>query len=233
MFSITFAGAMSCRCFKQTIPDCVTSITIDAGLTADTEYFILITGTHGNRYSAEYTTSGDGSLTIQVNDFAQGLFNRFAGWFEMQIYASGTTTDCIASGTGDAVTLEMCDAEYPCIMFSFTGSDGSEVGEIPNCEAEQADFTETIITSASTSTLCEKVRACSTAQVVIITEDDFVAGSYQNNDLKGLSADTDFFFYSNDGSGVLLKVNDGYTFNSSTGTITPLTGAGNYRLQIF
>ena len=223
---------MSCPCFKQTLPECITSITIDAGLTADTEYFILITDTHGNRYSGEYTTAGDGVLTIDVGDFASGLFNRFSGWFELQVFIAGTTTNCVASGTGDAVTLDLCDEEYACILFSFTDSDESEVGEIPDCDIEQDELTDTIITSANTTTFCEKVQECSTAQVLILTEDDFTAGAYQNDDLIGLTADTEFFFYSNDGSGVLLKVNDGYTFNSATGTITPLTGAGNYRLQI-
>lgn len=223
---------MSCPCFKQTVPECVTSITVDAGLTADTDYSIIITDTHGNRYTATYTTAGDGVLTIDVDDFTQGLFNRFSGWFELQIFTAVTTTDCVPSGTGDAVTLDLCDAEYACILFSFTDSDDSEVGEIPDCDTEQEDFSETIITSASTTTFCEKVQECLTAQVLILTEDDFTADAYQNDDLIGLTADTEFFFYSNDGSGVLLKVNDGYTFNSTTGTITPLTGAGNYRLQI-
>lgn len=69
---------------------------------------------------------------------------------------------------------------------------------------------------------------------VIITDADFSGDSYTNSLLIGKTADIDFFLYTNDGSGVLLKVDDGYTFDSGTGTITVLFGGpGNYRLSIF
>lgn len=66
---------------------------------------------------------------------------------------------------------------------------------------------------------------------LILTGASFTGSNYQNDNLIGLVPDTEFFLYSNDGSGVLLKIDDGYTFNDTTGTIT--TTAGNYRLQIF
>lgn len=68
----------------------------------------------------------------------------------------------------------------------------------------------------------------------IITSADFTGSTITGQSipslLNGLTADIDFSLYSNDGSGALLKVNDGYTFVSGTGVIT--TTPGNYRLQI-
>jgi hypothetical protein len=45
-------------------------------------------------------------------------------------------------------------------------------------------------------------------------------GIYANDDLIGLTAEFDFDIYSAEGSGVLLNLNDGYLFNSGTGTLT-------------
>lgn len=64
-----------------------------------------------------------------------------------------------------------------------------------------------------------------------VTSTSFSGGTYQNDALIGLVADTDFWLFSDNGSGVLLKVNDAYTFNSGTGTIT--TSPDSYRLLIF
>lgn len=74
------------------------------------------------------------------------------------------------------------------------------------------------------------------AQVLIptsfaITSADFAGDTYTNAMLVGKTPVTGFNVFTNDGSGVLLKYNDGYTFNSGTGTIT--TPAGNYRIEIY
>lgn len=63
---------------------------------------------------------------------------------------------------------------------------------------------------------------------VKITAPDFTGNDYTNGLLSGLTPDVDFLLYSDEGSGVLLKENDGYTFAGSTITTTP----GDYRLQI-
>lgn len=71
----------------------------------------------------------------------------------------------------------------------------------------------------------------------IITAADFTGNNITGQGLQalltGLTPDVDFFIYSDDGSGALQKVNDGYTFNAGTGTITIATGAGNFRIEIF
>lgn len=71
----------------------------------------------------------------------------------------------------------------------------------------------------------------------IVTAADFTGNNITGQGLQalltGLTPDTDFFVYSDDGSGALQKLNDGYTFNAGTGTITIGTGAGNFRIEIF
>lgn len=62
-----------------------------------------------------------------------------------------------------------------------------------------------------------------------LTSASFSGSNYQDSDLVGMTGYFDLF--TNDGSGVLLKLNDGYTYNATTGTIT--TDAGNYILKIY
>lgn len=49
---------------------------------------------------------------------------------------------------------------------------------------------------------------------------DFTGNDYQDNDLIGKSYLINFKIFLNSGSGVMLKENDGFTFDSLTGTIT-------------
>ena len=67
-----------------------------------------------------------------------------------------------------------------------------------------------------------------TTTIVTITSSDFAGNDYTNALLSGLTPDVDFLLFSDEGSGTLLKVNDGYTFSGTTITAT----AANYRLQI-
>jgi len=77
--------------------------------------------------------------------------------------------------------------------------------------------------------LFEIIDSCFT-QNIILTSANFTGENYQNNSLIGLIADVDFELFSNTGSGVMLKVDDGYTFDINYGviTITP----DNYKLKI-
>ena len=64
-----------------------------------------------------------------------------------------------------------------------------------------------------------------------ITAIDFEGNTYTNTELIDKTPVTDFNIWTNDGSGVLLKYTDGYTFNSATGTIT--MEATNYRIEFY
>lgn len=65
---------------------------------------------------------------------------------------------------------------------------------------------------------------------VSITSADFSGSSYTNTQLIDKTAMVDFNIFINNGSGTLLKVNDGYTFNASIGRLT--MDADNYIIQI-
>lgn len=70
----------------------------------------------------------------------------------------------------------------------------------------------------------------------VIDASDFSGNNYTNSELSGLTADEDFFLFSDGGAGFLIKqgspaTGGSYTFSGTTITIP--TGPGNFRLQIF
>lgn len=79
--------------------------------------------------------------------------------------------------------------------------------------------------------IVDKLDLAKIPQSVAITSADFAGDTYTNTLLIGKTPVTDFNVWTNDGSGVLLKYTDGYTFVSGTGTIT--MASGNYRLEIY
>ncbi len=71
----------------------------------------------------------------------------------------------------------------------------------------------------------------STVSTIRITAADFSGDSYTNSTLIGKTAQTNFDVYTAEGLGELLNVNDGYTFDNTTGTITvPSGAAGKYMI---
>lgn len=79
--------------------------------------------------------------------------------------------------------------------------------------------------------IIDKVETIKIPQSLALTASDFAGNTYTNTMLIDKTPVTDFNVWTNDGSGVLLKYNDGYTFVAGTGTIT--MEAGNYRLEIY
>lgn len=75
------------------------------------------------------------------------------------------------------------------------------------------------------------------AKPIKLTSASFSGGQYTNaTDLATLTADTDFWLFSDEGAGTLLKAGAlaagaGYEFNSTLGRIT--CPPGNYRLLVF
>lgn len=69
-----------------------------------------------------------------------------------------------------------------------------------------------------------------TAQNILLTSADFTTDTYQNDSLIGKTADVDFELFTNTGSCVMLKVNNGYTFDSAYGII--VATAQDYKLKI-
>lgn len=91
--------------------------------------------------------------------------------------------------------------------------------------------TEDIGGDALQEKLFEIVDACfPVMQNILITADDFEGDSYENDLLIGKTPDIDFELFTNGGSGVMLKVDDGYTHDSAYGII--VATAQNYKLKI-
>lgn len=67
--------------------------------------------------------------------------------------------------------------------------------------------------------------------VFAIEAGDFTYDTYQDARLIGKTPVTDFSVFTNEGSGVLQKLDDGYTFDDVTGTLT--MPAGNYQIEIY
>lgn len=82
-----------------------------------------------------------------------------------------------------------------------------------------------------TNAIIDKLETVKIPQSIAITAADFSGDVYVNTLLINKTPVTDFNIWTNDGSGVLLKYNDGYTFTTGTGTVT--MPSGNYRLEIY
>ena len=67
-------------------------------------------------------------------------------------------------------------------------------------------------------------------EIIILSELDFT-GIIIKNALIGLTPDIDFELFSNNGSGTMLKVDNGYEFDVNYGVIT--TSPENYKLKIY
>jgi|UppTroSEARF10012_1034513.scaffolds.fasta_scaffold00291_2 hypothetical protein len=68
-------------------------------------------------------------------------------------------------------------------------------------------------------------------EIILLTASDFTGDNYQKNALIGLTPDIDFELFSNTGSGTMLQVDNGYTFDINYGVIT--TSPENYKLKIY
>lgn len=70
-----------------------------------------------------------------------------------------------------------------------------------------------------------------TQHIILLTESDFEGNSYYNDDLIDKVPDVDFELLSNNGSGTMLQVNNGYEFDINYGVI--ITSPENYKLKIY
>lgn len=66
---------------------------------------------------------------------------------------------------------------------------------------------------------------------IVITSANFSGENYDNSMLVGLTADVDFSVQTNSGSGVILKVDDGYSFDDTLGRLS--MSAEDYVITIY
>lgn len=97
----------TCCCYEDFISDCIDSFTIDAGLTPDTEYKVIIENKFGQLYVEDITTDDQGVLTIDLSLYPEGMFNVYAGNFNIRV-----ELDC------EEQPLIFDEKEYTCIDLS-------------------------------------------------------------------------------------------------------------------
>ncbi len=93
---------LDCSICKELTKAYNTSINIAAGLTPAANLYLWVTDKFGNQYRIIVTVAGDGSFNISTSLFPAGMFNQFAGSFDLFLTSdiNGTTVvDMIFTST--------------------------------------------------------------------------------------------------------------------------------------
>ena len=111
-FTITSDAVTACdTCQEKVFSACQASYTIVAGLTASTEYTVVLTDRNEVRYTQAVTTDVSGDLTIDMTDIPSGLLTPESGGFLFEVYTdSGLTTKADITANGHI---------YGCIQLTF------------------------------------------------------------------------------------------------------------------
>ena len=112
---------------------------------------------------------------------------------------------------------------------TFTNKEDNRVLDLPEINKVTASNMNEIKTSVNA--LYDLLDLVYYPKSVVISASDFDGNAYINTELIGMSGGVDFNVFTNAGSGVMLKLDDGYTFNSGTGTIT--TDPDDYVIQYY
>lgn len=85
--------ALDCSICKELTKAYNTSINIAAGLTPAANLYLWITDKFGNQYRVIVTIANDGSFNILTSLFPAGMFNQYAGKFDLFLTSdiNGTT----------------------------------------------------------------------------------------------------------------------------------------------
>ncbi len=82
-------------CFEDIISACPESIKVNAKLTPNTQYVWIITDSHGNVYSQEFTTDGNGYGSIDTTKLPEGFCNPYNAGFNIQVKQDEESCDFI------------------------------------------------------------------------------------------------------------------------------------------
>ncbi len=96
-------------CYPVTIPHCSLAYTVCGVLTADTEYWSVITDKFGKKHIVNGTTDADGMWTIDPDDYPDGFFSQYGGIKTLQFYTDANLCDIVTITIGDPGT------DYTCI----------------------------------------------------------------------------------------------------------------------
>lgn len=100
-------------CYQDYISKCSTSLTINAGLTPDTDYTARITDKFLNSYWVDFTTDGDGLGVLDLSELPEAFFNPAAGWFKLEVIDE----------LNEDQTFTINETDYTCIEFEVRGGD--------------------------------------------------------------------------------------------------------------
>ena len=98
-------------CLEKNFAACAASYTITTGLTAATEYMVVLTDVNEIRYTQLITTDGSGNLTIDTTDFPAGAFTPEFGGFTMEVYSDSELTT--------PVDITVGSLTYGCVKLRF------------------------------------------------------------------------------------------------------------------
>jgi len=143
--------------FIALLTNCPDAIIVDGLLPINTNIVYTIRDKFDNITTVEVTTDGDGKFTIDPALFPLGIFNEFAGTFELLVYANVQDATNLENQLG----LTLCDVEYFSVVFCFTESEAAGA-VIPNCDQEQPvdDNTDIPCVTNPIDAFCKSVRSC-------------------------------------------------------------------------
>ncbi len=148
---------MAACSFIALLTNCPDAIIVDGLLPINTNIVYTIRDKFDNITTVEVTTDGDGKFTIDPALFPLGIFNDFAGTFELLVYANVQDATNLENQLG----LTLCDVEYFSVVFCFTESEAAGA-VIPNCEQEQPvdDNTDIPCVTNPIDAFCKSVHTC-------------------------------------------------------------------------
>jgi hypothetical protein len=96
-------------CEELTLPACQDQYTITAGLTANTDYVVVITGQQGREYVQDVTSDNVGDITISTDNLPEGLTTPEQSPLQL----------VVRNDEGIDQTITNNNTTYPCVNLNF------------------------------------------------------------------------------------------------------------------
>lgn len=110
-------------CYEAILPECCEQLVLAVGLAANTQYAFEVTDKFDHTRWNSATTNADGQLVIDMNIFPEGLFNRYAGKFTIEVRA-------YLQNYYPPLMLTIGGNDYECIIISFEKSEEFNEGDV-------------------------------------------------------------------------------------------------------
>lgn len=120
------------ECYEVSRAD--SSLNFIYGLTPSTQYYLWVIDKFRNVYRNLFTSGVDGSFDIDLADYPSGMFNQYAGDFEVFI-----STDVDGS---NIVAMTVYATPYNCLILSITSSTEVSCTPVPRNSCDPAYITD-------------------------------------------------------------------------------------------